>query len=88
MTLRLAVTPMHDILNQLKRFFPGLIHENVRVYFRDVFDHVHRYAEMVDAFREVLAFSFEASLLLESSRQNEITRRLAGHLPACLSPAS
>ena len=45
--------------------------------FRDVTDHVSRVKEEVDALREVLAFTFEASLMVGQTQQTAITRRLA-----------
>ena len=45
--------------------------------FRDVSDHVNRVKEETDALREVLAFAFEASLMVGQSQQTAITRRLA-----------
>lgn len=77
-TLRLAVTPMHDILNQLKRFFPGLIHEDVRVYFRDVFDHAVRMSEATSTLGEMISAALQVNLAMVSVGQNEVTKRLAG----------
>lgn len=77
-TLRLAVTPMHDILNQLKRFFPGLIHEEVRLYFRDVFDHAVRMSEATSTLGEMISAALQVNLAMVSVGQNEVTKRLAG----------
>ncbi len=77
-TLRLAVTPMHDILNQLKRFFPGLIQEDVRVYFRDVLDHAVRMSEATSTLGEMISAALQVNLAMVSVGQNEVTKRLAG----------
>ena len=45
--------------------------------FRDVTDHVRTVQEKIDSLREVLAFAFEASLLVGQSQENSITKRLA-----------
>ena len=45
--------------------------------FRDVTDHVRTVQEKIDSLREVLAFAFEASLLVGQSQENAITKRLA-----------
>lgn len=76
--LRLAVTPMHDILNQLHRFFPGLVKEEVRVYFRDVFDHAVRISDAISALGEMVSAALTVNLSMVSVGQNEITKRLAG----------
>ena len=77
-TLRLAVTPMHDILNQLKRFFPGLIHEEVRLYFRDVFDHAVRMSEATSTLGEMISAALQVNLAMVSVGQNEVVKSLAG----------
>ena len=41
-------------------------------------DHVQRVNESIDVLREVLTFSFEAGLLLQSARQGDIQKRFAG----------
>jgi magnesium transporter len=45
--------------------------------FRDVTDHVRTVQEKIDSLREVLAFAFEASLLVGQSQESLITKRLA-----------
>ena len=49
-----------------------------RPYYRDIVDHVNRVLEQIDTLREMLSFAFEASLLLELSRQSKTGRQLAG----------
>ncbi|OZB69459.1 MAG: hypothetical protein B7X33_03375 [Lysobacterales bacterium 13-68-4] len=54
MTLRLAVAPLQDVISQLVRLHPNLISDDLRAYFRDVYDHVFRVNESVSAMREML----------------------------------
>ena len=77
-TLRLAVTPLGDVLNQLRRFHPGLVREELRVYFRDVHDHVVRVAEATDTMREMLTAAMSVNLALVTAEQGEVVKRLAG----------
>ncbi len=77
-TLRLAVSPLQDILNQLARFHPGLIREEVRPYFRDVYDHAARINEGTDTMREMLTAAMSVNLAMVSVAQNEVVKRLAG----------
>jgi magnesium transporter len=49
----------------------------MRLYFRDVTDHTHQVAAEIDSLRELLAFLFEASVMIGQMQQNDITRRLA-----------
>ena len=77
-TLRLAVSPLLDILSQLARANQALVHEDVRVYFRDVFDHVVRVNETTDTMREMLTAAMGVNLALVTVAQGEIVKRMAG----------
>ncbi|HEX7769533.1 MAG TPA: magnesium/cobalt transporter CorA [Dokdonella sp.] len=77
-TLRLAVAPLQDILNQLTRQYPGLVRDEVRPYFRDVFDHAARINEATDTIREMLTAALSVNLSLVTVAQGEIVKRLAG----------
>ncbi len=76
--LRLAVSPMQDMLNQLMQFHPALIRDEVRVYLRDVYDHVVRLNEATDTMREMLTAAMSVNLALVTVHQGEIVKRLAG----------
>lgn len=78
MTLRLAVAPMQDIINQLVRLHPQLIPEDLRAYFRDVYDHVFRVNESISAMREMLTAAINVNLSLVTFGQNEVMKKLAG----------
>jgi magnesium transporter len=76
--LRRTVAPTIEVCRRLEHLELPFIDDATRAYFRDVVDHVQRVNESIDALREVLAFSFEAALLLQSARQGDIQRRFAG----------
>jgi magnesium transporter len=76
--LRRTVAPTIEVCRRLEHLELPFIDDAIRAYFRDVVDHVQRVNESIDALREVLAFSFEAALLLQSARQGDIQRRFAG----------
>ena len=76
--LRLAVSPLQDMLNQLMQFHPTLIRDEVRLYLRDVFDHVVRVNEANDTMREMLTAAMSVNLSLVTVAQGEIVKRLAG----------
>jgi magnesium transporter len=77
-TLRLAIAPMQDILNQLMRLHPGLVREEVRVFYRDVFDHATRVKEACDTMSEMLSAAMSVNLAMVSVGQNEVVKKLAG----------
>ncbi len=76
--LRLAVSPMQDMLSQLMHFHAGLIREEVHIYLRDVVDHVIRVNESTDTMREMLTAAMSVNLSLVTVAQGEIVKRLAG----------
>src|SRR5262245_33701097 len=75
--LKRAVSPVADICNRLMRFDSGIVHEDTRPYFRDVYDHALRVNEHIDTLRELLGAAIEANLSLISVSQNDDTKRLA-----------
>lgn len=78
MTLRLAVAPLQDVISQLVRLHPNLIPDDLRAYFRDVYDHVFRVNESVSAMREMLGATININLSLVTFGQNEVMKKLAG----------
>jgi magnesium transporter len=75
--LRNAVVPLVDVCRRHEHLdLPGM-DATLHALFRDVTDHVRRVQEDIDTLREVLAFTFEASLMIGQSEQTEISRKLA-----------
>ena len=75
--LRSAVVPFVEVCRKLEHDDMVAIDEEMQPLFRDVSDHLRGVQEEIDAMREVLAFAFEASLMLGQAQQTNITRRLA-----------
>jgi magnesium transporter len=75
--LRNAAAPLAEVCRRLEHTEVMQIDKELQPLFRDVTDHVNRVKEEVDALREVLAFTFEASLMVGQTEQTAITRRLA-----------
>jgi magnesium transporter len=78
LSLRLAVAPMQDVISQLVRLHPELIPDELRAYFRDVYDHVFRVNESIGAMREMLTAAINVNLSLVTYGQNEVMKKLAG----------
>jgi magnesium transporter len=76
LALRRAVTPLVEVCNRLMRFDLPHIPEDMRPYFRDVYDHIVRLNETIDAQRELLTTALEAHLSLMSVAQNEHMKRI------------
>jgi magnesium transporter len=73
-----GVAPLVDMCNRLMRADTVLIPDDVRPYFRDVYDHAIRINEMIDVLRELLTTALEANLSLVAVSQNDAMKRLAG----------
>ncbi len=73
-----AINPVIDMCNELMRFHGGLIHKDVRVYFRDIADHIKRVDQAIHGMREMLIAAMQVHLTFETVRQNEVVKRLAG----------
>src|SRR3546814_3626773 len=76
--MRLAVTPLQDVLSQLVRTPGTLVAPEVRLYFRDVLDHSMRSNETIDALRDMLGTALNVNRALVTLSQGEVVKRLAG----------
>ena len=76
--MRMAVTPMQDILAQLMRAPAVSIPDEVKPYFRDVHDHAVRVGDIIDTLREMVSAAMSVNLSLVTVAQGEIVKKLAG----------
>ncbi len=74
--LRRVVNPQREVLNRLARSEHKAVSKEETVYFRDVYDHIYRVAEMLESFRDVLSGAMEVYLTVVSNRTNEIMKVL------------
>ncbi|WP_419695906.1 magnesium and cobalt transport protein CorA [Mesorhizobium muleiense] len=75
--LRNAALPLVEVCRRLTSADLLQIHAAMHPLFRDVTDHIRTVQEKIDSLREVLAFAFEASLLVGQSQETAITKKLA-----------
>ncbi len=76
LSLRRAVAPLAEVANRLTRADLPHIPDEIRPYFRDIYDHVLRLNETIDMQRELLTTALEAHLSLMSVAQNEHMKRI------------
>jgi len=76
--LHTAISPLIDICHELMRFHRSFVGKDVRVYFRDIADHIKRIDQSIDATREMLIAAMQVHLSFETVRQNEVVKGLAG----------
>ncbi|RVQ68664.1 magnesium and cobalt transport protein CorA [Croceicoccus ponticola] len=75
--LQRQLVPMEEVCAKLAHLDLPAVDPEMRPYFRDVNDHVHRAETLTRLQREVLASVMETSALIEQQNQNAITRQLA-----------
>ena len=75
--LRNAAAPLVDVCRRLTSPDMPQVGPAMHSYFRDVTDHIRGVQEKIDNLREVLAFAFEASLLMGQNQANVVPKKLA-----------
>jgi magnesium transporter len=75
--LRNAADPLVEVCRRLTATELPQIRPAMHNLFRDVTDHIRTVQEKIDNLREVLAFAFEASLLVGQSQETAIAKKLA-----------
>ena len=75
--LRNAADPLVEVCRRLTGGDLPQIRPAMHNLFRDVTDHIRTVQEKIDNLREVLAFAFEASLLVGQSQETAIAKKLA-----------
>jgi len=72
---RISVKQM-DILHRMSRGEFALIPEDMRPFYRDVYDHLVRVVDLAESYRDLISGSLEAYLSVVSNRLNEIMKVL------------
>ncbi|HYI15739.1 MAG TPA: magnesium/cobalt transporter CorA [Thermomicrobiales bacterium] len=74
--IRRVVAPTRDVFNAFtRREFPAM-GENSLAYYQDVYDHVIRTTDTIDAYRDILSSVIDVHLTLVSNRLNQTVRTL------------
>lgn len=76
--LREAIDPMQGIVLDLIRVHPDVVSKELRVYFRDVHDHVLRAVRTLDQLRAAASDAMQFHMATLTLRQNEAVQKLAG----------
>ena len=86
--LRNAVGPLVEVCRRLEHDNLPMVRPTMQPLFRDVTDHVRTIQEQIDSLREVLAFAFEASLLVGQAQETAISKKLASWLAIIAVPTA
>jgi magnesium transporter len=74
--MRKVLSPQRDALSSLSKRGDARVSERTSLYFRDVYDHLVRIVESIEANRDLLGNALEAYLSAVSQRTNEIMKYL------------
>lgn len=74
--VRRVLVPQREVLDRLARIDYTVIPLEARIYFRDVYDHLARLAELAESMRDLATSTIETHLVLVNNRMNEIMKVL------------
>ena len=74
--LRKSVWPLREAISFLERGDSHLLHDNTRLYFRDVYDHTVQVIDTVETYRDLLSGMLDLYLSSVSNRTNEVMKFL------------
>lgn len=75
-TMRKLLSPQRDTFGLLTKRGSAIVSERTALYFRDVYDHLVRIHESIEASRDLLGNALDAYLTTVSNRTNEIMKKL------------
>jgi magnesium transporter len=75
-SLRRVLSPQRDVMAILARRGIPNVQERTVLYFRDVYDHLVRLYEQIDAGRDLVGNVMDGYLSMVANRSNEITKQL------------
>jgi magnesium transporter len=76
---RRAATPLREVLAELLRRQVEWLQPSTLTLLQDVYDHLLRIAEMVEAQRDLLTGLLEAHLAVVSNRMNDVMKRTSSY---------
>ena len=74
--LRKSTWPLREVVGRLLRSDSAMIHDETRIYLRDVADHVALCLDIIETYREMVASLTELYLSAVSNRLNEVMKVL------------
>lgn len=74
--LRKSVWPLREVISGLERYDSKLITESLRIYLRDIYDHITQIIDIIETFRDMLSEMLDIYLSGISNRINEVMKVL------------
>lgn len=76
LNLRKAVWPLREVISSIEKSDSSVLHKEVRVFWRDLYDHTIQIIDMVETFRDILGGVHDIYLSSVSNRMNDIMKFL------------
>jgi magnesium transporter len=74
--LRRVISPQREVMNRLSRDDYPMIDQQSRIYYRDVYDHLVRFQDLIESLRDVVGSALDIYLNSTSLRLNEVMKAL------------
>jgi magnesium transporter len=74
--LRKVAVPMREIVNELMRSGAKLVTEELTPYYQDVYDHVLRVGEWVEAQRDYVSTVLDTNVSVQGNRSNTVMKKV------------
>lgn len=74
--MRRLIAPTREVFNSFTRREVAVLGEGSLIYFQDIYDHIIRVTDAIDADRDVLSTVVDVHLSLQSNRMNQTVRTL------------
>jgi magnesium transporter len=74
--LRKSVWPLREIISGLERVESSLIHDDISMYLRDVYDHTIQVIDSVETYQDILSGMLDLYLSSVSNKMNEVMKVL------------
>ena len=74
--LRRTITPLREVTNRLSRDEFTQIDRQTRIYFRDIYDHLMRYQDLIESVRDIVSGALDIYLTSTSNRLNQVMKTL------------
>lgn len=74
--LRRIIIPQRELIGRLAVNDYGVVPSELRIYFRDVYDHLIRLSDLLDGMRDLAGSTIETHLALVNNRMNEVMKLL------------
>ena len=75
-SFRRVIVPMRDVVSALLRGEVPAVDADTRVHLQDVYDHVLRVVDQLDAHRELVGNAVDAHLAMMSNHMNEVIKQM------------